>query len=64
MAARVELLVQLCVNGRPMWIKSGLTKAENTLRMTDKEYERVVQAAVRELTLQINAFKKEQEAVK
>jgi len=64
MAARVELLVQLCINGRPIWIKSGMTKSENTLRMTDKEYERVVQAAVRELTLQINSFKKEQEAVK
>ena len=51
---KVELFLQLCINGRPMWIKSKVTRSENTLRMTDKEYEKVVDAALKELTIQAN----------
>jgi hypothetical protein len=58
---KIEILIQLCVNGRPLWIKSRPTKPENTYRMTDKEYDRVISAAERELTLQIGLFKKKEE---
>lgn len=47
---KVELFVQLCINGRPIWIKSKRTKSDSTIRMTDKEYEKVVDAAISELT--------------
>lgn len=59
---RVEVFVQLTVNGRPMWIKSKRTKPEHTARMTDKEYDRVVDAAIKELGIQSNVFKEKQEA--
>jgi hypothetical protein len=49
---KVELFVQLCVNGRPLWNMSKSTKSESTLRMTEKEYGRIVDAAIKELSIQ------------
>ena len=56
MAVKVELFLQLCVNGRPLWMKTRPTKAENTVLMTDKEYDRILVAADKELSIQSNIF--------
>ncbi len=53
MPAKVELMVQLYVNGRPIWRKARVVKTELTYRMDDKEYGEVVDAAARELAEQV-----------
>lgn len=58
MSAKVEVFVQLCINGRPIWLKSRATKSENTVRMTDKEYDRIAAAAEKELSAQVAQFEK------
>lgn len=52
MSARVEMLIQVCVNGRPIWRKAKAMRAELSCQLTDKEYDRVLSAAVFELDAQ------------
>jgi hypothetical protein len=53
MSAKVEILIQVCVNGRPLWRKSKVIRPEMSLRMDDREYAAVVDAASRELAMQV-----------
>ncbi len=65
MSAKVELLVQVCINGRPIWRKAKTIRPELTYQMTDKEYAKVVDAATVELNAQIkDARPKEKVAAK
>ena len=61
---RVELLVQVCINGRPIWVKARSIKPENTVLMTDKEYDRITAATERELNIQAGLFKKKEDESK
>lgn len=54
MPAKVEILIQVCVNGRPIWRKAKTIRNEMTLRMTDREYDRVLDAGIRELSAQVH----------
>lgn len=52
-----EMVVQVCVNGRPIWRKTVKMKPTLTTQLTDKEYDRVVKAAVEQLDDEVKAFK-------
>lgn len=54
---KVEMLVQVCINGRPIWRKAKPMRNELSAQMTDKEYGYVVDAAIRELSVQAKGFK-------
>jgi len=58
MAAKVEMLIQVCVNGRPIWRMAKPMRAELTTRLGDKEYARVVSAAIFELDAQVGKLQK------
>lgn len=57
MPAKVEILIQVCVNGRAMWRKAKMVKPELSTFMTDREYDHVLDASVRELSQQVKNFK-------
>lgn len=61
MAVKVEMLVQVLVNGRPIWRKARAMRSELTLPMTDKEYDKVVTSAIAELDTQVGRAKKKAE---
>lgn len=58
MPSKAELMIQVCVNGRPLWRKAKVMRGELTHRMTDKEYDRVLSAAIFELDAQVTKAKK------
>lgn len=53
MSAKVEMLIQVCINGRPIWRKAKTMRAEMTQLLSDKEYDRVLEAGIAELGTQI-----------
>lgn len=57
MPMKVELFMQLMVNGRPIWRMARTTKPELTLKMTDEEYGKVLYAAAAELSKQVKEYK-------
>lgn len=63
MPAKVEMMIQVCVNGRPTWRKAKSMRAELSTRLTDKEYDRVLTAAVFELDNQVKNADKKKELV-
>lgn len=50
---KTELLISVCVNGRPIWRKAKSIRAELSLQMNDKEYDRVLDASAAELATQV-----------
>jgi len=51
---KAEILVEVCLNGKVVWVKSRHTKVKNTFRMTEIEYGRVLDAAEEKLTDQVD----------
>lgn len=69
MSVKVEMLIQVCIGGRPIWRKAKAIRPEHTARLTDKEYDKVLNVATAELATQVKEFKvreaaKEKETVK
>lgn len=62
MAVKVEMMITVCINGRPLWRKAKTMRAELTHRMTDKEYDRVLDASIKELSTQVVASKAAEKA--
>lgn len=54
---KVELMVQVCINGRPIWRKARQMKRELSHLMTDKEYDRVCAAGIAQLSKEVDASK-------
>ena len=53
MSAKVEMLIQVCINGRPLWRKAKTMRGELTYKMTDREYDRVLDATISDLGVQV-----------
>lgn len=53
MPIKVEMLIQVCINGRPIWRKAKTMKSEMTYQMTDREYDKVLDAGIGELGVQV-----------
>lgn len=62
MPVKVEMLIQVCVGGRPIWRKAKAMRPELTIRLTDKEYDKVLGVAVAELATQAKDFEKREAA--
>lgn len=52
---KAEMLIQVCINGRPIWRKSKVLRPEMTHLLSDKEYDRVLDAGITELGSQIKS---------
>lgn len=61
MATKVEMMIQVSINGRPTWRKLKVIKPEMSFRMTDKEYASVLTVATTELAQQIKTYRAKQE---
>lgn len=55
---KVELMLGVLVNGRPLWRLNHPVKAEMSHRLQDSDYERVAKAAALELERRIVTDKK------
>ncbi len=63
MPIKVELFLQCTINGRPIWRKAKAMKNEMSFLLGDKEYDKVLDAAIVELGGQIKKVKQEKEKV-
>lgn len=54
---KVEMLVQVCINGRPIWRKAKVMRNDLSLQMSDREYAKIVDAALVELGTQAKEFR-------
>lgn len=54
---KVEMFIQVCVNGRPIWRKAKTMRPEMTHLLSDKEYDRVLDAGITELGTQIKTVR-------
>ena len=58
MNSKVEILVSVFVNGRPIWRKAKDINSDCAYQMTDQEYDRVCAAATLELERRISVARK------
>lgn len=56
MSVKVEMLIQVCIGGRPIWRKAKAIRPEHTARLTDKEYDKVLNVATAELATQVKDY--------
>lgn len=54
---KVEMMITVCVNGRPIWRKAKQMKKELCHIMTDKEYDRVLAAGIAQLAKEVDVSK-------
>ena len=52
---KAELMIQVTVGGRPLWMKKAQIPGELTARLDDKAYASVVDAAVEQLERECRA---------
>lgn len=54
---KAEIIIQCCLKGRPIWLKSKAIKKDLSIKMTDKEYAQIVNATIDALNVQTAFFK-------